>query len=630
MTIGCGGGEKVPADSRHALPLWNSLPTRGIAGIMHIEDYALVGNGRTAALVGRNGSIDWLCWPRFDSPACFAALLGDEGNGRWLIRPAAEARITRHYRPGTAILETCFETQSGKVKIVDFMPSPADERQNDLVRLVVGETGSVDMRMEVLFRFEYGRTVPWVRRRGWGVSAVAGPEEVLLRAPVVIRGEGLASKAQFIVSAGETVPFILTWRPSHHDSVLYREPEDMLRQAEADWHVWAERCTATEPWREAVLRSLITLKLLIYAPTGGMVAAPTTSLPEALGGGRNWDYRYCWIRDATFTLDALMTAGFGEEARAWRDWLLRAAAGHPRELQIMYGIAGERRLEERTLDWLQGYEGSQPVRVGNAAHQQLQLDVYGELIDALFAAERFRLEPNADAWGLQRALLDFLEGAWHQPDFGIWEQRSPPRHYTHSKIMSWVAFDRAIKMVERSGLDGPIERWQMQRDAIHSEVCKKGFDADRNSFVQSYGSCELDAALLLIPHVGFLAANDPRFIGTVAAIERDLVKDGLVRRYRPEHSPDGLAGGEGTFIACSFWLADALALTGRRDEALGLFERLMTLRNDVGLLAEEYDPILRRGLGNFPQAYSHVALVNTANILAQTGAGAASATRSKG
>jgi GH15 family glucan-1,4-alpha-glucosidase len=394
--------------------------------------------------------------------------------------------------------------------------------------------------------------------------------------------------------------------------------------------VWTDRCTAGGPWREAVLRSLITLKLLTYAPTGGIVAAPTTSLPEALGGSRNWDYRYCWIRDATFTLDALMTAGFGEEARAWRDWLLRTAAGHPRELQIMYGLAGERRLEERALDWLPGYEGSRPVRVGNAAHQQLQLDVYGELIDALFAAERFRLEPNADAWGLQRVLLDFLESVWQQPDSGIWEQRSPPRHYTHSKIMSWVAFDRAIKMAERSGLDGPVERWRKQRDAIHTEVCAMGFDKNRNTFVQSYGSAEVDAALLLIPHVGFLPAGDPRFGGTVAVIEHDLMKDGLIRRYRPEHSPDGLAGGEGTFIACSFWLADALALTGRFDEALALFERLMTLRNDVGLLAEEYDPILRRSLGNFPQAYSHVALVNTATILTETGDKAASATRSKG
>jgi len=581
-----------------------------------IEDYGLIGNARTAALVGRDGSIDWLCLPRFDSPACFAALLGGAENGHWTVASAdPAARISRRYLDGTAVLETRFETATGTVTVTDLMPEPPDDQQIDLVRLVRGEQGSVRMRTELRFRFDYGRTVPWVRRRAFGVSATAGPDEVLVRTEIPLRGEDFATVGDFTIEAGDLVSFTMSWRPSHRSSVIHREPDEMLRDCVAAWRLWAARCAATGPWREPVLRSLITLKLLTFAPTGGIVAAPTTSLPETIGGIRNWDYRYCWMRDATFTLYAFMAGGYAEEARAWREWLLRAAAGKPEELQIMYGIAGERRLEEEELPWLAGFEQSRPVRIGNAAHRQLQLDVYGELMDVLFAAEKSGLDPNADAWGLQCTLLEFLETGWSSPDSGLWEMRSPPRHFTHSKVMAWVAFDRAVKMAERSSLRGNLERWRALRDQIHAEVCRNGYDASRNTFVQSYGSDDLDATLLLLPQVGFLPASDPRIVGTVEAVQQDLMVDGLVLRYRPKDIKDGLPGEEGAFLACSFWLADALIMIGRIDEAQELFERLIALRSDVGLLAEEYDPRERRFLGNFPQAFSHVALINTAHNL---------------
>ena len=581
-----------------------------------IEDYGLIGNARTAALVHRDGSIDWLCLPRFDSPACFAALLGNVDNGRWIVAPAARsARMSRRYLPGTAILETRFETAAGAATVTDFMPQPPDDHQIDVVRLVRGETGSVKMQTEILFRFDYGRTVPWVRRRTYGLSAIVGPDEVLLRTDVPLRGERFTTRGEFTVEAGETVPFVLSWRPSHRPGIIYREPEDVLRTTESLQRAWTLRCGPEGPWHEAVTRSLITLKLLSYFPTGGILAAPTTSLPETIGGTRNWDYRACWIRDATLSLYAFISGGYLEEARAWREWLLRAAAGRPEELQIMYGPAGERNLEEREIPWLAGYEDSRPVRVGNDAHRQLQLDVYGELMDVLYTADRFRLEPSADAWGMQRVLLDFLEGAWTQPDSGIWEIRGPLRHFTHSKVMAWVAFDRAVKFVERAGLPGPVDRWRALCNQICDEVCTKGFSPARNSFVQSYGSDDLDAALLLLPQVGFLPASDPRIVGTIEAVQRELMLDGLVLRYRPQRINDGLPGEEGAFLACSFWLADALGMIGRYDEAREMFERLLALRNDLGLLAEEYDPRQGRFLGNFPQAFSHVALINTANNL---------------
>jgi GH15 family glucan-1,4-alpha-glucosidase len=581
-----------------------------------IEDYGLIGNARTAALVSRSGSIDWLCMPRFDSEACFSALLGTRDNGFWAISPVEPTvRVTRKYRDGTAILETKFETAGGSATLIDFMPAPVDDRQIDLVRLIRCDQGSVDMHTEVMFRFGYGRTMPWVRRRSYGLTAIAGPDEVLLRAPVALSSRDFSTTARFTVSAGQTVPFVLSWHRSHRQSFEFREPEEMLRTTEANWRLWSSRANVAGNYREAILRSLITLKLLTYFPTGGIVAAPTTSLPEAIGGVRNWDYRYCWIRDATLTLYALMAGGYREEAHAWREWLLRAAAGNPDELQIMYGVAGERHLEERELSWLRGYCESRPVRIGNAAHSQLQLDVYGELMDVFYTAEKLQLEPSADARGLQLSLLEYLESSWQKPDAGIWEVRSAPRHFTHSKVMTWVAFDRAIKIAELSQFDFPVSRWQKARDAIHTEVCERGFDRQLNSFVQSYGSGELDAALLLLPQVGFLPANDPRIQGTINAIRHTLMTDGLVRRYRPTCADDGLPGEEGAFLACTFWLADALAMSGRWREAESLFEGLLALRNDLGLLPEEYEPVTRRFLGNFPQAFSHVALINTAQNL---------------
>jgi GH15 family glucan-1,4-alpha-glucosidase len=576
-----------------------------------IEDYALIGDCHTAALVARDGSIDWLCFPRFDSGACFAALLGNAENGRWLLHPAEKVRaLRRRYRPHTLVLETEYETDSGAVAVIDCMPPRSKEP--DLVRMVLGKRGQVRMRMQLTIRFDYGSIVPWVRRRERGLCAVAGPDTLVLHTPVELRGEGLTSVAEFTVSEGQKVPFVLLWHPSHEKTPEIDDAEDIIEHTDGWWQNWSNRCTYDGPWREPVLRSLITLKALTYAPTGGIVAAPTTSLPERLGGTRNWDYRYCWIRDATFTLYSLMLAGYTDEACAWREWLVRAVAGKPSELSIMYGLGGERRLTELELGWLGGYEGSAPVRIGNAAHRQFQLDVYGEVMDALHLARRAGLHPDENAWRVQQALNDFLESAWKEPDEGIWEVRGPRRHFTHSKIMAWVAFDRSIKSIERFHLEGPLERWRKLRDQIHDEVCTKGYDPNRNTFVQFYESKELDASLLMIPLVGFLPAEDRRVRGTVEAIERDLTRDGFVARYDPKEEIDGLPPGEGVFLPCTFWLADTYALLGRHSDATKLFERLLQLRNDVGLLSEEYDTSKNRLLGNFPQAFTHVSLINTA------------------
>ena len=581
-----------------------------------IEDYALIGDCHTAALVGRDGSIDWLCLPRFDSGACFAALLGQPAHGRWLIAPAAEvSSIRRKYRDGTLILETEFETHEGAVRIIDCMPF-SDERW-DVLRILEGLSGRVAMRMELIVRFDYGSIVPWVRQLDGMLLATAGPDTLELRTRVAVRGENMKSVAEFHVREGERTPFVLNYRPSHEAAQPALDPERALTATENAWRKWSERCTYQGRWHDAVLRSLITLKALTYAPTGGTVAAPTTSLPEQHGGVRNWDYRYCWLRDATFTLNALLLAGYHEEAVAWREWLLRAAAGSPQDLQTLYGVTGERRLDEYELGWLPGYDGAGtvPVRVGNAASKQFQLDVYGEVMDTLHLARAAGLEPEPAAWRIQVALLQFLESNWQQPDDGIWEIRGPRRHFTHSKVMAWVAFDRAVKDIETFALDGPIERWREIRDAIHAQVCAAGYDARRNTFVQSYGTQHLDASLLLIPQVGFLPPDDPRVRGTVDAIERNLVVDGLVLRYSTATNVDALPPGEGTFLPCSFWLADSLALSGRRAEAEALFERLLALSNDVGLLSEEYDTRGRHMLGNFPQALTHMALINTARLL---------------
>ena len=583
-----------------------------------IEDYALIGDTHTAGLVSREGSIDWLCLPRFDSPACFAALLGDPSNGRWLLAPAGEVReVRRRYQGDTLVLETEYRTNDGVVRVVDFMPPR--QRDPDVARVVEGVRGRVRMRMELIIRFDYGSIVPWVRHVDGALHAVAGPDSVWLRTPVEVWGENWTTLADFTVAEGERVPFMLTWHASHRPAPRRIDPIRALGDTEAWWGEWASGVDYQGGWQDAVIRSLLTLKALTYAPTGGIVAAPTTSLPEQLGGVRNWDYRYCWLRDSTFTLSALMLAGLADEAKAWREWLLRAVAGQPQQMQILYGVAGERRITEQELDWLGGYQGSRPVRIGNAAVNQFQLDVYGEVMDTLHLGRHIGLESDEAAWDLQQALLEFLESNWRQPDEGIWEIRGPRRHFTHSKVMAWVALDRAIKAVELMGHDGPVDRWRAVRRELHDEVCREGYDAKRDSFVQFYGADHLDASLLQIPLVGFLPADDPRVKGTVAAIQRELVVDGLVHRYPPEGSPsvDGLPPGEGTFLACTFWLADNLALMGRREEALAIYERLLTLRNDVGLLAEEYDPASRRQLGNFPQAFSHVALVNSANYLSE-------------
>jgi GH15 family glucan-1,4-alpha-glucosidase len=585
-----------------------------------IEDYGFIGNMLSCALVARDGSIDWLCLPRFDSAACFAALLGSDENGRWSIAPEdGAARVTRRYRPGTPILETSFETAEGAVTLIDFMPLAEDEEHVDVVRILRGDRGRVAMRLELALRFDYGRTAPWVRRTDDGLRAVAGPDAVELRTPVALEGRAMRTHARFTVGAGAQIPFALTWHPSHRPPVRRWDPVRRLEETERWWRGWSGACVFgredQHPWREAVTRSLVTLKALTFQPTGGILAAATTSLPEAIGGERNWDYRFCWVRDATLTLLALLTSGYRSEARAWREWMLRATAGHPNQLQIMYGLGGERRLAETDLPWLAGYEGSRPVRIGNAAYDQLQIDVYGELMDALHVGRKFMLEPSEASWGFQKLLLADLAEKWREPDEGIWEVRGGRRHFTHSRLMAWVAYDRGIKAVEDFGLSGPAEAWREIRAAIRDDILAHGWSERRGSFVQYYGGEALDASLLLVPSVGFLPPEDPRVLATVEAIQRELVEDGLVLRYRPEQTPDGLAGGEGTFLVCSFWLVDALTMTGRLDEAEALFERLLSLRNDLGLLAEEYDPRSGRQLGNFPQAFSHVGLVNAANNL---------------
>ena len=584
---------------------------------LRIEDYALIGDCETAALVGRDGSIDWLCWPRFDSAACFSALLGTPEHGRWLIAPhgdPAEARVTRRYRPGTLILETEFETAEGAVTLIDFMPLRG--QASDLVRIVVGRRGRLRMRTELVLRFEYGSIVPWLTRIGDGtLRAVGGPDMVVLHTATPLHGEGLRTVGDFEVAAGQSLPFYLTYAPSHHPVPAPLDPEAALTATERFWREWSDRCRDTGEWSEAIRRSLITLKALTYRPTGGIVAAPTTSLPELIGGARNWDYRFCWVRDATLTLMALMNAGYYDEAGAWRDWLLRAVAGSPNQMQIMYGIAGERRLSEWEVPWLPGYESSRPVRIGNAAHAQHQLDIYGEVMDALHQARRGGLVARGPDWAVQRSLLRHVGAVWQEPDEGIWEVRGERRHFTHSKVMAWVAFDRAVRSVEGLGLDGPLEAWRKLRQEIHHDICRRGFDPELNSFVQSYGSKQLDASLLLLPVMGFLPPGDPRIRGTVEAIERRLIVDGLVLRYDSSETDDGLPPGEGAFLACSFWLVDAYVMLGRTDDARRLFEQLLSLRNDVGLLAEEYDTGSKRQVGNFPQAFSHLALVNTAHNL---------------
>ncbi|MBM9622343.1 glycoside hydrolase family 15 protein [Streptomyces zhihengii] len=583
-----------------------------------IEDYALIGDLQTAALVGADGSVDWLCLPRFDSAACFAALVGDEENGHWRIAPKGADRCTgRRYVGDSLVLETVWETRTGTVRVLDFMPQ-RDEAP-DVVRIVEGVSGSVEMAGTLRLRFDYGSVVPWMRRSDGHRVAVAGPDSVWLRSEPEVKtwGQQFSTCSSFTVAAGESVSFILTWHPSHQSRPDLVDPHESLRHCLEDWEAWASKCRYEGPYRDAVMRSLITLKALTYAPTGGIVAAPTTSLPEELGGVRNWDYRFCWLRDSTLTLGALLAVGYLDEAAEWRNWLLRAVAGDPADLQIMYGLAGERRLPEFELSWLGGYGGSVPVRVGNDAANQLQLDVYGEVIDSLFIARQAGLKTERHAWNIQLSLLGFLETAWREPDEGLWEVRGPRRHFVHSKVMAWVAADRAVRTLEADrSLHGEVDRWREMRDAVHREVCEKGFDPERNTFTQSYGSKELDAATLLIPHVGFLPPDDPRVLGTIAAVQAELGNGPLVRRYSTEGvSVDGLPGDEGTFLACSFWLTDALCMTGRHEEARELFERLLSLRNDLGLLSEEYDPVAGRQLGNFPQAFSHIGLVNTALAL---------------
>ncbi len=581
-----------------------------------IEDYALIGDCHTAALVARDGSIDWLCLPRFDSAACFAALLGTADHGFWRIAPAAPVQeVRRRYRGDTLVLETEFCLDGGgRLAVIDFMP-PRSEAV-DLCRIVEARRGPVPVEMELRIRFDYGSSVPWVRREDGATLAVAGPDSLRLRTPVPVHGEGLSTVARFSLAEGERAVFDLTWAPSHLPIPVTIDPVAALADTEAWWQEWASRGRHDGAWRDAVARSLITLKALTYQPTGGIVAAPTTSLPERVGGVRNWDYRYCWLRDATFTLMALQGAGYHDEARDFREWLLRAAAGSPSQLQIMYGIAGERRLPELELPWLPGYEGSHPVRIGNQASTQLQLDVYGELLDALHKSWR-DLPPAPLAWNLERAVVDYLVTIWQQPDEGIWEVRGPRRHFTHSKVMAWVALDRAVKGVEIFGQPGPVEHWRRVRDQIHADVCKNGYNPARGSFVQFYGAELLDASLLMMPAVGFLPVQDPRVRGTIEAIERELLVDGFVARYPSLTEVDGLPSGEAAFLLCTFWLADCLALLGRREDAVCMFERVLDVRNDVGLLAECYDPRLRRQLGNFPQAFSHVGLINTARNLAE-------------
>ena len=622
-----GGGEadgaraEAPSRADHRQPdaddegLWSGTPPS------RIEDYAVIADLQTAALVSRDGSMDWLCLPRFDSSAAFAALLGGPKAGRWRIAPLSGGACTRRaYRDDTMVLETTWETDDGVVRVIDLMP--VRRTQPDVIRIVEGVRGEVRMGVELVARFDYGRVVPWVRSTDRRWVAVAGPDALWLDSPVRLRGRNMRSLAEFPVRAGERVPFVLTWTPSFADEPPRQDPERVLEDTERHWHDWIAGCSYDGRYADAVRRSLLVLKALTYAPSGGIAAAATTSLPEQVGGPRNWDYRYCWLRDAAFTLQALAGGGFTAEAKAWRDWLLRAVAGDPRDLQIMYSLTGRRRLPETTLDWLDGYEGSQPVRVGNEAAGQFQLDVYGELLDGLHSARGAGLAADDDAWTLQTLLTEHLEGVWQQPDSSLWEVRGPRQHFVHSKVMAWVGLDRMISTAEQSGLPAPLERWRAARDAVHAEVCRRGFDEQRGTFTQYYGSRGLDAALLLIPRVGFLPPDDPRVRGTVAAVQRELCEDGFVLRYRTDADPttehgtvDGLPGSEGAFLACSFWLADALALTGEVEGARAIFERLLDLRNDVGLLSEEWDPHARRQLGNTPQAFSHVGLVNTALAL---------------
>ena len=591
-----------------------------------IEDYALIGDGHTAALVARDGSIDWLCWPRFDSPACFAGLLGEAEHGRWQIAPSpgpdGETLVIstqRHYREDTLVLETEFTTATGSVVVIDFMPMR--NGWPEIVRLVVGRTGVVQMSMELVLRFDYGYAVPWVSRLDddSGIRAIAGPDMVVLRTPVAMTGEGMSTQANFSVTEGETVPFILAYAPSHHPVPPASDPRSTLARTQTFWRDWAARCNVTGPWEKQVRRSLITLKALAYEPTGGIVAAPTTSLPEELGGTRNWDYRYCWLRDATITLLALMRAGYYDEAGAWRAWLARAVAGAPAQLQIMYGIGGERRLPEWEVDWLPGYQGAKPVRIGNGAVDQLQLDVYGEVMSALHVARVGGLPSDDTAWHIEKALVEHLIGLWDQPDEGIWEVRGGRKMFTFSRVMAWVALDRAIRSAEEFDLDGPLATWREVRATIHADVCARGYNEKLGYFTQVYGGDALDASLLLLSITGFLPADDPRVVRTVDAIARELTIDGLVRRYHTHETEDGLPPGEGTFLACSFWLADCYHAQGREAEAVALYERLLSLCNDVGLLAEEYDPHTKRQVGNFPQAFSHVALVHTGMNLMKHG-----------
>jgi GH15 family glucan-1,4-alpha-glucosidase len=582
---------------------------------MRIEDYGLIGDLQTAALVGLDGSIDWLCFPRFDSGACFAALLGDERNGRWLLAPDCRIdRVERRYRERTLVHELDFHTEHGVVRVCDFMPPRGTDP--DVVRIVEGIEGRVPMRMELVIRFDYGLVVPWVRRLDDDARvAIAGPDALAFRAAVPVRGENLSTVAEFAVEAGERQSFVLTWFPSHHDPPRAITPEHALADTCGFWREWLHTCGYAGRYAEPVFRSLMTLKAMTYGPTGGLVAAPTTSLPERLGGVRNWDYRYCWLRDASFALVALLENGFVEEADAWRSWLLRAVAGDPDDLQIMYGPAGERRLAEYELEWLDGYAGSRPVRVGNSASEQFQLDVYGEVLDVLYQARRRGLPANDSAWALCMHLLRYLEGRWREPDEGIWEVRGPRRHFTHSKVMAWVAFDRGIRLIEELEREGPLERWRAVRDEIHAEVCERGYDEELGSFVQAYDAKRLDASLLTIPLFGFLPPDDPRVRGTLEAVRQELLVDGFVQRYRHDEeveTVDGLPPGEGAFFLCSFWFVDNLILLGDLDEAEEMFERLLSLRNDLGLLAEEYDPTVERLVGNFPQAFSHIGLVNTA------------------
>jgi GH15 family glucan-1,4-alpha-glucosidase len=582
-----------------------------------IEHYALIGDLQTAALVGRDGSIDWCCFPRFDSGACFAALLGTPEHGRWVVSPTSlVTHSSRAYRPDTLVLETLHQTAEGSIRLIDFMPPRG--HAPDIVRIVEGVEGTVAVRSELAIRFDYGQVVPWVRRIDHARVAIAGPDALCFRTPVEVHGENMRTVSEFEVSAGERIPFVLTWFPSHEEPPDAIDPEQALEDAESYWREWADSCAHHGPYHEEIHASLRLLKALTYAPTGGIVAAPTTSLPEWIGGVRNWDYRFCWLRDATLTLLAMLQAGYRDEAVAWRAWLLRAIAGDPADVQIMYGLGGERRLEERELDWLPGFEGSAPVRVGNAASTQLQLDVFGEVMDALYQARVTGVPEDEAMWSVQRAMLGWLEDGWRLEDSGIWEVRGPARHFTHSKVMAWVAFDRAVRMCEEFGRDGPVERWRAVRDEIHAEVLERGWSDERGSFVQSYDSDRLDASALVFPLVGFLPVDDPRVVSTVETIRRELTHDGLVLRYHTEDDGvDGLPAGEGIFLACSFWLVEVLALQGRREEGRELFDRLLALRNDVGLLAEEYDPRSGRLLGNFPQAFTHLALVEAALSLAE-------------